>query len=46
MNTILPNSNPPTKYSTEGPKLPPPAHTSSIKVISSGLSPKPSVNQR
>jgi hypothetical protein len=36
MNTILPNSSPLTKYSTEGPRLPPPAHTSSINVISSG----------
>jgi hypothetical protein len=36
MKTIFPSSNPFTKYSTDGPKLPPPAHTSSINVISSG----------
>lgn len=44
MNTMFPNSSPLTKYSTEGPRLPPPAQTSSIKVISSGSISNSSVN--
>jgi hypothetical protein len=44
MNTIFPSSSPLTKYSTEGPRFPPPAHTSSINVISSGSIYNSSVN--
>jgi len=44
IKTMFPNSNPLTKYSTDGPKLPPPAHTSSTKVISSGSISSSSVN--
>lgn len=45
MKTILPTSSPLTKYSIDGPRLPPPAQTSSTKVISSGLTPISSVSQ-
>lgn len=34
IETIFPNSNPSTKYSTHGPILPPPAQRSSEKYIS------------
>jgi hypothetical protein len=44
MNTMLPTSNPLTKYSIEGPRFPPPAQTSSMNVISSGSIPSSSVS--
>ena len=39
VNTAFPNSNPLTKYSSDGPKEPPPAQTSSTKTTSSFLIP-------
>lgn len=35
MKTILPTSNPLIKYSTHGPKFPPPAQQSAVNVTSS-----------
>ena len=46
MKTMFPTSRPETKYSIEGPRLPPPAHTSSMNVISSGGICSSSVSQR
>ena len=44
MKTMFPSSKPLTKYSMEGPRLPPPAQTSSMNVISSGSIPSSSVS--
>ena len=45
VKTISPTSKPLMKYSIQGPQFPPPAQTSSINVISSGLIPSSWVNQ-
>ena len=44
VNTAFPNSSPLTKYSSDDPNDPPPAHTSSTKTISSFLIPNCSVS--